>query len=189
MFAGIDRPVYEFFINNRTDLLNSFFIFITSFGEIWFLSVLVPLTLYFLYKKKQKILMIYLGLNVSVGVILVYFLKNILERPRPPVENSLVFETSYSFPSGHAVLAVVFYFSILVMINTFPLLLKRVYRNILNFLLFILIVLIPISRLYLGVHWFSDIITGIVLGLITVYSSRYLLRIDKIKTAKRRSVK
>lgn len=89
-------------------------------------------------------------------------LKNTLKRPRP-IDYRLIEETGYSFPSGHSMASMAFY----------GLLIYLIYRNVKNkylkwtliCLLSVLIILIGISRIYLGVHYTSDVLAGFLVSL------------------------
>ena len=102
-------------------------------------------------------------LSVCLGgsILLNLLLKNIFARPRPDVL-PIVSAVGYSFPSGHAMVALCFY-------GMSAYLLSRIFTHILSrimiFLLFgILVMLIGISRIYLGVHYPSDVLAGYIAG-------------------------
>jgi undecaprenyl-diphosphatase len=178
MIQNFDRLVYSFLINNRVSGLNPLFYFITQFGEVWFMLIIFLCFFVFLYKKRQRILFIFLTANLVIGEILVFFLKLFFERPRPPEANALVIEPTYSFPSGHSLNAIVLYFSILIIINTIPHLFSKTTIRILDFFLISLMILVPFSRLYLGVHWFSDVAGGMILGFVIIFITYKILKIN-----------
>ena len=142
----------------RTSSINQFMLFITYLakGEIIAIAVFFSLIILFLLRKWSyfnNLLVFILG-----GEFFVWIIKNIVERPRPPLTESLVIESSYSFPSGHSFVAIAFYGLI-----TFFLFesLKRKWVKFLVLLLgFVLILLIGSSRIYLGAHWPSDVLAG-----------------------------
>ena len=90
-------------------------------------------------------------------------LKNIVERPRPEGYR-LITETGYSFPSGHSMISAAFYGLIIYFIwkNVKDKKLKYISCTLLG----ILIVLIGISRIYLGVHYASDVIGGFTISIV-----------------------
>ncbi len=153
--------------------LAKWFYWITILGEWKFIILLFPVLFWVLRKK------IHLFISAFTGFVLVGLsvttLKNIIQRPRP--ELAMIPETSFAFPSGHAAFSTFFYGFIIYLI--FKLLKKR-WRTKINFafVISILIVAIGFSRVYLGVHFASDIVAGTVLRIeiliITIYTSKYL---------------
>ena len=91
------------------------------------------------------------------AVALNYALKEIVQRPRPEGFR-LIAETGYSFPSGHSMVAVAFYGFLIWLIIRFEE--DRLQRWIWSLALFFVVIMIGISRVYLGVHYFSDVVAG-----------------------------
>ena len=148
--------------------------FITNFGGAIFLIILT-ITLFILIKNKKIGLSIILNLIVITG--LNQILKYILQRPRP-TEYRLIEETGFSFPSGHSMVSMAFYGYLIYLIY------KYVKNKYIKWgfitLLSILIVSIGTSRIYLGVHYTSDVLGGFLISLsyLIVYTlivNRYLL--------------
>lgn len=148
--------------------------FITNFGGAIFLIILT-ITLFILIKNKKIGLSIILNLIVITG--LNQILKNILQRPRP-TEYRLIEETGFSFPSGHSMVSMAFYGYLIYLIYKYV---KNKYLKWISIvLLSILICYIGISRIYLGVHYTSDVLGGFLIALsyLIVYTlivNRYLL--------------
>lgn len=143
--------------NLRCDWLTLIMKIITDFGSAF---VLVPVTMtMFIFSKHKGITT---GLNLITITIINIILKFIVQRPRPSGFN-IIIESGYSFPSGHSMVSTAFY----------GLLIYLAYKNIKNkmlkaiicSLLFILIILICISRVYLGVHYASDVIGGFFISI------------------------
>lgn len=132
---------------------------ITWFGSI---TCLVPLTLILFVLIKNKKIGFLVGTNLVVITILNQLFKFILQRPRP-TEYRIINEIGYSFPSGHSMISMAFYGFIIYLI----------YRNIKNkylkisliTILSLLIVMIGISRIYLGVHYTSDVCAGFLISI------------------------
>ena len=93
-----------------------------------------------------------------VGIVALNFaLKEIVQRPRPEGFR-LIAETGYSFPSGHSMVAVAFYGFLIWLILRYEE--DRILRWIWSLALFFVVIMIGISRVYLGVHYFSDVVAG-----------------------------
>lgn len=146
--------------------------FITNFGGAIFLSI-ATIALLVLIKNKKIGLSIFS--NIVIITILNQLLKRILRRPRP-TEFRIVEETGYSFPSGHTMVSMAFYGYLIYLIYRY---IKNKYiKWSLIVLLSILICLIGISRIYLGVHYTSDVLGGFLLSI--SYLVVYISLIKKI---------
>jgi undecaprenyl-diphosphatase len=136
--------------------------FITFWGNTGTLWLIVPLTIITVFLLGRKITGALLPLfSATGGWVLAEALKWLFQRPRPN-ENPLVPAEGFSFPSGHALMAVVFYGAIVYLVinnlSASPL------RRLATSSLALLILLIGISRVYLGVHYPSDVLAGFAAG-------------------------
>ena len=133
--------------------------FITNFGGAIFL---ITLTIGLLVLIKNKKIGISIFSNLVIVTILNQLLKAILQRPRP-TEYRIVEETGYSFPSGHSMVSMAFYGYLIYLIY------KYVKNNYIKWisivLLSILVCSIGISRIYLGVHYTSDVLGGFLISM------------------------
>lgn len=146
--------------------------FITNFGGAIFLSIATVML--FLLIKNKKIGLSIIS-NIVVITILNQLLKRILQRPRP-TEFRIVEETGYSFPSGHSMVSMAFYGYLIYLIYRY---IKNKYvKWTLITILSILICLIGISRIYLGVHYTSDVLGGFLLSI--SYLVIYISSIKKL---------
>ena len=145
--------------------------FITNFGGAIFLAVLT-IILFILIKNKKIGVSIFS--NLAIITALNQLLKNILQRPRP-TEYRIIEETGYSFPSGHSMISMAFYGYLIYLI----------YKNVKNkyvkwtsmVLLSLLICSIGISRIYLGVHYTSDVLGGFLISI--SYLVMYISAVNK----------
>ena len=133
--------------------------FITNFGGAIFL-IIATIILFILIKNKK------IGFSIISNLVIVtilnQLLKNILQRPRP-TEFRIVEETGYSFPSGHSMASMAFYGYLIYLIYKYV---KNKYLKwALIVLLSILICTIGISRIYLGVHYTSDVLGGFLISI------------------------
>lgn len=160
IISYFDEQMIKLIESIRTHLLNKFFIFISSFGAVeTILFIAFALTILLLMKMK-KINIVALWVALSGSVLSAYILKLAVHRPRPL--DGIIKETSFSFPSAHAVLSLVFYgFMMYLFLRTGK---NRSVKLFVSASLSILIILIGFSRLYLGVHFLSDVIIGYFLG-------------------------
>jgi membrane-associated phospholipid phosphatase len=122
---------------------------------------------------------------VAVGgsALLNRLIKDLFARPRPFFEHPLLLETSYSFPSGHAMESFVVYG----MLAYFAVLALRSWRarTAVVFGSALLVLLIGFSRMYLGVHYFSDVVAGYAAG--GVWLSALITGAETIRRSKSRS--
>ena len=133
--------------------------FITNFGGAMFL-VIATITLFIVIKNKK--IGISILANVAIITVLNQLLKGILQRPRP-TEYRIIEETGYSFPSGHSMVSMAFYGYFIYLIYKYV---KNKYVKWISIvLLSLLICLIGISRIYLGVHYTSDVLGGFLISI------------------------
>ena len=163
----------------RTQFMN----FITFLGKH---DALIPLNIrligYFLYKKKRWFAIRIAALALS-SLLLKFILKFYFQRARPDIP---VIEKvdGYSFPSGHALIGVVFYGLVIFVI--WHEVKQKWLKIILTIFFVLLILLISFSRIYLRVHYASDVIAGMAVGFIwLVLSLNIIHRIEKKYIARR----
>ena len=133
--------------------------FITNFGGAIFL-VIATITLFIVIKNKKIGISIFS--NVAIVTVLNQLIKRILQRPRP-TEYRIIEETGYSFPSGHSMVSMAFYGYFIYLIYKYV---KNKYVKWISIILLsLLICLIGISRIYLGVHYTSDVLGGFLISI------------------------
>lgn len=133
--------------------------FITNFGGP---IILIGLTIILAIAIKNRKIGISIFANLCIVTGLNILIKQILQRPRP-TEYRIIDETGYSFPSGHSMVSMAFYGFLIYLIYKYV---KNKYLKIgLITFLSILIISIGISRIYLGVHYTSDVIAGFLVSV------------------------
>ena len=148
--------------------------FITNFGGAMFL-VIATITLFIVIKNKK--IGISILSNVAIVTVLNQLIKRILQRPRP-TEYRIIEETGYSFPSGHSMISMAFYGYLIYLIYKYV---KNKYIKWISIvLLSILICSIGISRIYLGVHYTSDVLGGFLISI--SYLVIYISAVNKFLT-------
>jgi undecaprenyl-diphosphatase len=147
--------------------LNGFFIFITN---LWGNGALaVVLTLILIIKKETRLTGLIIAVSLILDILVVNLtLKPLVARPRPytvyPIEMLLPDQKDFSFPSGHS--ASVFAFVWAYFITR---------KDRLRWILLGFALLICFSRLYLFVHYPTDVLAGIVIGILCAISSKWLI--------------
>jgi undecaprenyl-diphosphatase len=149
---------------------------LTSFGDTNVIIMLNALLIIFIFfKKKYKLLVIPIASTLS-GIINTGF-KYLFSRPRPE-GIALIAQGGFSYPSGHSAISVLFYGTIIYLLMKSDIKYKKVYITLLT----IMAVIIPLTRIYLGVHYLSDVIGGVSLGFSIL--SIILVIYDKVTTTK-----
>jgi undecaprenyl-diphosphatase len=154
--AGFDDPIRQFVYSLRMDGLNTLLEGITYLGN-WQSIVMVSLLL--LAYDKTRIPYGVLGATVAItDTLLNKGLKQLFERARPDDVLPLIEQGGYAFPSGHSVTSMAFYGMLLFLVQTR--MEDRKKANALSIVLILLIALIGPSRIYLGVHYPTDVLAG-----------------------------
>lgn len=155
----IDQNIHSYILNLRNNNLTSILITITNISSAYALIVLSILLLLIMKKKKLPLL---ISLNLIISFISNQITKQIFTRPRP-IGINLIEETGYSYPSGHAMISMAYFGFIAYLIYKYVK--NKLIKTILISSIFLLIILIGFSRIYLGVHYLSDIIGGFLLSI------------------------
>ena len=145
----LDDPIRYFFYGLRSDVLTPLVIGITDLSNTKFIIALCLILL--ILPQTRNIY----GIPVSMGAIFVTILNKTMKQ-------HLVQEGGYSFPSGHSITSMFVYGMLLYLIWTHVK--NRRLRNILSVLVMIPLVLVGPSRIYLGVHYPTDVLAGWCLG-------------------------
>ena len=167
MLAQYDQQITDFVIAHRSPSLTQYFIFMTDVGDFYgYLIVLILAFIISLVFFKNWRYITQTVLVLLLASISNMMLKRFIDRARPGIEHLLSVET-LSYPSGHAMSAMAFYGFLIYIFYTFKMNSWLKYSIII--LLLFIILSIGISRIYLGVHFPSDIAGGYIAGLIWVF--------------------
>jgi membrane-associated phospholipid phosphatase len=173
---------FDLYITKQIQLINFFpfeqlLLFLSWLGNFYPTVGSLIVGFLVLYSLKRKDLAIGLTVSAVGAVVISETLKRIVNRPRP--DPSLIhqiekFTRDDSFPSGHVLYFIGFYGFLLV--ATYTSIKSKLWRNIISAVLLIMIILIGISRIYKGSHWFSDTLASYLIGSIWLYLMVLLLR-------------
>lgn len=158
----LDTDISHFMYSLRTPLFTKVMIVTSLFGADLLLAFSAVIGIFLFWEKHKKESLLFFFILFS-GLICNLLLKEIFRRPRPTMDPLLTL-TSYSFPSGHAMNSFVFYATIAYFIYHFT---RKTTTGVLA--LFIcagIIFLIGLSRVYLGVHYPSDVAAGYAAGMV-----------------------
>lgn len=164
LFGAFDDAVYKFISGFISDGMTGFMKLMTFLGSGWSITALaaaIPFFVFILKKKKYYAAALMVPLNIAAGSLLNEILKRIFLRPRPDIHR-LITVTGYSFPSGHSMNSMIFYGFIIYLLLSYA---RPRYRYAAASILGLMILLIGTSRIYLGVHYASDVIAGFIMGL------------------------
>jgi undecaprenyl-diphosphatase len=160
---AFDDRVLQLLAEQRSPALDRAVLEITFLGTGSVLLVMVAISGMFLWLSNHRYSALLLLISTTGGIILNNLLKAGFSRPRPQIVEWGVLALSSSFPSGHAMSAAVVYGTVAYLAGRLQR--RRLHRAITIALAGLLIILISVSRLYLGVHYPSDVIAGVIIGL------------------------
>ncbi|MGV9823997.1 MULTISPECIES: phosphatase PAP2 family protein [unclassified Gordonia (in: high G+C Gram-positive bacteria)] len=164
--VGADRAVTDWVVDHRAEPWTTLAHVGTLLGNTVTLAVVVAVVAVALGIRRHRVESVFLVVGSLVGYGLMVALKHLVARARPPRDDRLLHIETYSFPSGHAMMTMV----------VFGLLAVVAYRLVDGVrehpwwlaLAPVLSVFVGLTRIYLGVHWMTDVIAGWVLGALFV---------------------
>ncbi len=163
VFYSFDRDVTRAIVEHRGNKYGVCYWFsriLTEFSNFWILiSLLIIFGFYFKWDYRVWYLVVIclltIGLNASI--------KAIVARDRPPLDYRWMKETSHSFPSTHSAIAMGVYFSLFMIAD--DTINNKIIKNIVKYVSLVVIVIVPITRVVLGVHYTTDVVAGLFVGL------------------------
>ena len=170
----LDNRIHSYILGIRNDSLTNILILITNISSAYALIVLSVILLASMKNKKTPLL---ISLNLICAFITNQTAKLIFTRPRPFGIN-LIEESGFSYPSGHAMVSMSYFGFIAYLLyknqkNKFT-------KTILIITIFLTIITIGFSRIYLGVHYLSDVIGGFLLSIVYLIIYIKITKVNKI---------
>ena len=154
----------DIFLSLHSTLGTSIFSGLTVLGNWQIVLPALFLIVYLLFIKNKKIFVAPFIFTVVSAEAITFIAKIVIHRPRPLY--AMITETDFSFPSGHATIAVAFYgYLAYIFIKSFK---SKIKRLVIFLGALLIISVIGFSRLYLGVHYVSDVIAGYLVGLLAL---------------------
>ncbi|KGM37562.1 phosphatase PAP2 family protein [Streptococcus sinensis] len=159
--VGFDSPIQTWLRGDLPAFLTTFFKLVTSLIDPLGIIIWVSaLSLFFLYKK-WKLEAALLAGNLILHGILIKLIKLVYQRSRPSLSH-LVEEGGYSFPSGHSMATAIVVGSLIIIVQ--QRMQNQHIKRLVQGLLLLFILTIMASRVYLGVHYPTDVIGGVLMG-------------------------
>ena len=167
----IDEYVYSLISKLRSSDMTNIIKIITNIGGTIIITVVTILSLFIFRNKKINICIILnlLGIFILNNVLI----KNIIARGRPSGIN-IIEENGYSFPSGHTAISTVVYGYLIYLIYNYVS--NKKLKYVLISILSIIILVVGLTRIYLGVHYTSDVLGGYLLGISYLLMFTYVTR-------------
>lgn len=161
--VAFDTTAYSWFLTHRTGMLTAVATAVSyATGPAGTAAVAVAAAVLIATTGKDRVGAVYVAAVAAVTGIAVLIAKNLVGRPRPPVSGQLLLETNGSFPSGHVAGAVAIYGAVAVYLAVRAR--SAGSRAVITVLTVAAVLLVAVDRLYLGVHWASDVLGSITAG-------------------------
>jgi undecaprenyl-diphosphatase len=158
-----DEGILRWVETLRTPFLNAMMLDITALGGLALTVVLGLLAVSIFLLTRDPAAAVHLALTSAGGFYISMWTKSIISRPRPSIIPQLIHATGFSYPSGHSITSAAIYLTMAILAGRHFKPIKT--RIILLILAAIMITLISFSRIYLGVHYPSDTMSGALIGL------------------------
>ena len=169
---SFDTNVLLWIHQSSNPFLDSIMLTITGLGNPPVVVAFIVGTTFWLWRKRKSLQLKIFALICLGGIVFNVGLKLVFTKTRPHLWNQLIVETTFSFPSGHALGASIMYgFLAYLLATEFPRFSRLIYVFMIG-----LILMIGFSRLYLGVHWLTDVIAGYLVGFLWLITGIYILK-------------
>lgn len=167
---AIDRPILMFMQENATPLLDRTMVLVSEIGSIRVLGPCAALIAVVFIIRQQWARLVYWVLGFGGAILLNMGAKQIFSRTRPDLWISIAPETSYSFPSGHSMQSMAFVAALAMLAWHRPALRPLVAAGA------VFVAMVGLSRVYLGVHFPTDVVAGWTAALAWCVGLAFVLR-------------
>ncbi len=152
---AFDQPSLMFLHSHASSMFDQIFLFITNFGDILAIAIIIVLLLaYVVFRQKSYRNIVLVTVGIGGAAVASVLLKLLFVRPRPELWDQIIIESTYSFPSGHSMTSAAVATVVIILFW------KTRFRWIAVIAGVLFAGLIGLSRLYLGVHYPSDVLAG-----------------------------
>ena len=166
MLIGFDQPIQTAIRGDLPDFLTILFRTITHLIDIPVIITWVLIVAFIFYRKQWKLESYLMLGNLTLAGILIVTFKNIYQRPRPEILH-LVEEKGFSFPSGHSLAVTIMVGTLIVIFS--QRIKDQLWKRIVQILLEFYLLSVLVSRVYLGVHYPSDVLASLCVGLAVLF--------------------
>lgn len=157
---ALDTAILQWIHATASPLLDGIFLFFTTAGDVEFILPITATIIAFLLYKKQRTNALIVAFGVGGAAVANLVLKELFHRDRPAFWQSLITETGYSFPSGHSMISAALIVCLVALLWTTR------WRFVSIIIGGSVIVMVGLSRLYMGVHYPTDVVAGWSAGLV-----------------------
>jgi membrane-associated phospholipid phosphatase len=178
---SLDDPINGWLYAHRTDSLTTFLFWVSRLHSNLIVGTMTVAISAYLWVRHLRHWAFTFVLTVFGGMLLNALLKLLFARARPHFDNPILILRTYSFPSGHTMLATVFYVTLCVFVVTR--LRNSKSRALAISFVILMVALVALSRMYLGAHYFTDVLAALMEGIAWVAAS--LLWVDVIRLCRK----
>lgn len=162
MLVNFDQPIQTAIRGDLPEFLTLLFRAITHLIDIPIIITWVLIVAFIFYRKQWKMESFLMLGNLALAGVLIVTFKNIYQRPRPEILH-LVEEKGFSFPSGHSLAVTIMVGTLIVIFS--QRIKNQLWKRIVQILLGFYLLSVLVSRVYLGVHYPSDVLASFCIGL------------------------
>lgn len=181
--ASLNEPIHQLFRALHQNNLIDWLTFLTAIGDTTLLTITTLVIVIFLFWRKRYMAAACWFFTYFVGTGIAFVIRQWVAMPRP--EGLIYLSHQYSYPSGHSISTTIVYGLAAAFISP---MLEPKHRYLPWAIAIPVILFVPLSRVYLGIHWFTDMLGGILLGIASVSFGIFIYRRYESKLPRVRSI-